>query len=65
MYMYEITFSYIQDERRVKETDTFYGNNTQEAVDICRAENLCMFAEQFGRIETIYDEYAQLRTDWE
>ena len=65
MYMFEITFSYIQDGKRIKETDVFYGNSTQEAVDICRAENLRQFADQYGRIEIIFDEYAQPATDWE
>ena len=29
MYMFEITFSYIQDGKQIKETDIFYGNNTE------------------------------------
>ena len=35
---YKIEFSYIQDGRRVKETDIFWGDNAQEAVDKRAAE---------------------------
>ena len=65
MYTYEITFRYIQAGKRVRETDVFFGDSVQEAVDTCRAENICQFADQFGRIETICNEWAELVTDWE
>ena len=53
MYEYLIKYSYYQNGRRIKEKDTFWGNNTQEAVDICRAENEELFSEYFGRIEQV------------
>ena len=65
---YKIEFSYIQDGRRVKETDIFWGDNAQEAVDTCRSENLRQFAEQFGRIEYVYkecDDCWDYRDDWD
>lgn len=65
MYMYEITYSYIQDGRRVKETDVFFGDNAQEAVDTCRSENWHQFDDQFGRIERIYNEWAEPVMNWE
>ena len=68
MYTYKITYSYIEKGRRVKEYDLFRGKDTQEAVDICRAENIHYFSEQFGRIESVYIELTDCwsqRNDWE
>lgn len=68
MYTYKITYSYYQDGERIKEYDIFFGDNDQEAVDNCRAENAQLFSEQFGRIESVYIELADCwsqRNNWE
>lgn len=54
MYEYLVTYSYYQDGRRIEEYDTFFASNAQEAVDECRAENVYLFSEMFGRIESVH-----------
>lgn len=68
MYYYKIIWSYWQDGRRIKDQDVFHGDNTQEAVDTCRAEYINEFADCFGRIEEVYKECPDCwdyRDDWE
>lgn len=68
MYEYMITYSYWQDNRRVKEYDTFFASSSQEAVDDCRAENVYLFSEMFGRIESVHRDTSrawEAREDWE
>ena len=54
MYEYLINYSYWEDNRRVKEYDTFFASSSQEAVDDCRAENGYIFSAKFGRIESVH-----------
>ena len=68
MYEYLITYSYWEDNRRVKEYDTFFASSSQEAVDDCRTENVYIFAEKFGRIESVHRDTSrawEAREDWE
>ena len=51
---YKIKWSYYEDGQRVKETDIFWGDNAQEAVDTCRAEYLNDFTNKFARIESVW-----------
>ena len=68
MYEYKITYSYWQDNRRVKEHDIFFASSSQEAVAHCRAENNYLFSEMFGRIESVLRDTGrawEAREDWE
>lgn len=68
MYGYMIEYSYYRDGRRIKEEDEYWGNNTQEAVNICRAENIELFADYSGRIEKVWvDNWSSwdIVDDWE
>lgn len=68
MYEYMIEYSYYLNGKRVKEKDIFFGDNTQEAVDTCRAENNYYFSEGFGRIERVLKECYngwEERDNWE
>ena len=53
---YMIKFNYYQEGKRIKETDTFWADSAQEAVDMCRAEYHTEFSDHFGRIECVYRE---------
>lgn len=68
MYEYLINYSYWENNRRVNEYDTFFAYSSQEAVDDCRAENVYIFAEKFGRIESVHlgtSRTWEAREDWE